>query len=119
LKTITALKNLMKEINEPNEFVLVPFLTDSSYWIFKLENARLKTLSLNLESKRSETARFDIFINGLFISEQDYVVEYRDNDIYIKFIKSRFPSVDRFGQTYVVGEDDEVVIYGDLERING
>jgi len=115
--TITDLKTLMKEINEPNEFTLVPFMNDSSFWIFKSENVRLKTLQFNLDSKR--TSRFDIFINGLFINELDYHVEYRDNDIYIKFIKERFPPFDRFGNVYEIDENDVVKINGDLERVNG
>lgn len=115
--TITDLKTLMKEINEPNEFTLVPFMNDSRYWIFQSENVRLKTLQFNLDSKR--TSRFDIFINGLFINELDYHVEYRDNDIYIKFIKERFPPFDRFGNVYEIDENDVVKINGDLERVNG
>lgn len=114
---ITSIKTLMKEINEPNEFVLLSTYTDSRYWIYKGENVRLKTLSFNLDSKR--TSRFDVFINGLFINELDYHVEYRDNDIYIKFIKERFPPLDRFGNVYELEETDEVRIKGDLERVNG
>ena len=115
--TITDLKTLMKEINEPNEYILVPYFTDSSFWIYKGENMRTKTLSFNLESKR--TSRFDIFINGLFINENDYFIEHRDNDIYIKFRKEKFPTFDRFGNVYELESTDEVKIYGDLERVNG
>lgn len=113
---ITAFKNLMKEINEPNEFTLLPFFEDSRFWVYRSQNIRLKTLSLGLDTKR--TSRFDIFINGLFINERDYFVEYRDNDIYIKFIKERFPEFDRFGNPYDIEDSDEVKIYGDLERVN-
>ena len=115
--TITDLKTLMKEINEPNEFTLVPYFIDSSFWIYKGENMRIKTLSFNLDSKR--TSRFDIFINGLFINENDYFIEHRDNDIYIKFRKEKFPPFDRFGNVFELDSDDEIKIYGDLERING
>lgn len=107
----------MKEINEPNEFILTSYFIDSRFWIYKSENVRLKTLSLNLDSKR--TSRFDVFINGLFINELDYFVEYRDNDIYIKFIKERFPPFDRFGNVFELNEQDEIRINGDLERVNG
>ena len=42
---INLLKNIMKEINEPNEFQLVSDdLTNPLYWIFKKENIRIKTL---------------------------------------------------------------------------
>jgi hypothetical protein len=115
--TITDLKTLMKEINEPNEFILTPYFTDSRFWIYKSENVRLKTLQFKLETKR--TSRFDVFINGLFINELDYHVEYRDNDIYIKFIKERFPALDRFENVFELEESDEVRIKGDLERVNG
>lgn len=114
---ITSIKNLMKEINEPNEFILNLYYVDSKFWIFKSQNVRLKTLSLGLETKR--TSRFDVFINGLYINELDYHVEYRENDIYIKFIKERFPPLDRFGNVFEIEETDEVRIKGDLERING
>jgi hypothetical protein len=46
-------------------------------------------------------------------------VEYRDNDIYIKFIKERFPALDRFKNVFELEESDEVRIKGDLERVNG
>jgi hypothetical protein len=115
--TITDLKTLMKEINEPNEFTLVPYFTDINFWIYRGENMRLKTLKFNLESKR--TSRFDIFINGLFINENDYFIEHRDNDIYIKFRKEKFPPFDRFGNVFELESSDEVKIYGDLERVNG
>lgn len=114
--TIYDLKKLMKEINEPNEFTLVPYFIDSIHWIYKLENARPKTLQFKLENKR--TSRFDVFINGLFINELDYNVEYRDNDIYIKFIKQRFPALDRFGDVYELDENDDVKISGDIEQIH-
>lgn len=113
---ITDLKTLMKEINEPNEFNLSKVFEDSRYWIYRTQNTRLKTLQFNLESKR--TSRFDVFINGLYISEVDYYVEYRDNDIYIKFIKEKFPPLDRFGNVYQIEESDDVKIKGDLEVIN-
>ena len=115
--SITSFKNLMKEINEPNDFILLSHYTDSRFWIYKGENVRLKTLSLGLETKR--TSRYDVFINGLYINELDYHVEYRDNDIYIKFIKERFPALDRFGNVYELEETDEVRIKGDIERVNG
>jgi len=114
--SITSFKNLMKEINEPNEFILDSYFTDSRFWIYRGENVTLKTLSLKLDTKR--TSRFDVFINGLFINELDYNVEYRDNDIYIKFIKEKFPPLDRFGNVYELEETDEVRIKGDLKRVN-
>ena len=114
---ITDLKNIMKEINEPNEYELfVDNLAHPYYWIFKVDGVRLKTLNSKLEQYRKPSARFDVFINGLFISENDYIFENKGNDFYIKFIKERFPEFDRFGNPYTIDENDEVKINGDVEK---
>ena len=114
---ITDLKNIMKEINEPNEYELfVDNLAHPYYWIFKVDGVRLKTLNSKLEQYRKPSARFDIFINGLFISENDYIFENKGNNFYIKFIKERFPEFDRFGNPYTIDENDEVKINGDVEK---
>ena len=85
---LTGLKNIMKEVNEPNEFELFSHdLQHPFYWIFKIEGVRLKTLYSELVDLRKPSARFDVFINGLFISENDYIVENKGNAFYIKFIK--------------------------------
>ena len=115
---VTGLKNIMKEVNEPNEFEL--FASDLQhpyYWIFKVDNVRIKTLSPQVEKLRTPTARFDVFVNGLFISENDYVQEQIENDFYINFKKINFPQFDRFGNPYVLDETDEVKINGDVENI--
>lgn len=114
---IRQLKNIMKEVNEPNEFELFAHdLNHPYFWIYKVENVRVKTLFSKLEPLRRPSARFDVFINGLFISENDYHFESKGNDFYIKFIKERFPEVDRFGNPYVLDETDEVKINGDVEK---
>jgi hypothetical protein len=115
---IRDLKNIMKEVNEPNEFELfADDLEHPFYWIFKVENVRVKTLYKELQALRKDSARFDVFINGLFIREIDYIVENRANDFYIKFIRANFPEFDRFGNAYIIDETDEVKINGDLEKI--
>ena len=115
---IRQLKNIMKEVNEPNEFELFAYdLNHAYYWIYKVENVRIKTLYSELESLRKPSARFDVFINGLFISENDYVVEQIENDFFISFKKINFPTTDRFGNPYVLDETDEVKINGDVENI--
>lgn len=115
---ITELKNLMKQINEPNEFILAPYdLANPAYWIFKKENVRLKDLKFNLIEIRPYDARYDIFINGLFISSRDYILEHQNNDIYIKFKRSNFPPLDRFGNVYEIETSDVVRIKGDIESI--
>ena len=48
----------MKEVNEPNEFEL--FIEDFEhpyYWIYKVENVRVKTLFSKLEGLRSIYSR--------------------------------------------------------------
>jgi hypothetical protein len=114
---IRQLKNIMKEVNEPNEFELFSDdLNHPYYWIFKVEGVRIKTLFSKLEEFRKPSARFDVFINGLFISENDYFFESINNNFYIKFKKSNFPELDRFGNPYTINEDDEVKINGDIEK---
>ena len=114
---INDLKGIMKEVNEPNEFELfADDLAHPYYWIFKVDGVRLKTLNSKLLEYRKPSARFDVFINGLFISENDYVVEEKTNNFYLKFIKVNFPEFDRFGTTYILDETDEVKINGDVEK---
>ena len=73
---VTGLKNIMKEVNEPNEFELESFdLLHPYYWIFRVKGVRVKTLFPKLEEYRRPSARFDVFINGLFIRDIDYVFE--------------------------------------------
>lgn len=116
--SITELKEIMKQVNEPNEFILQPYeLQHPFYWIFKISNLRVKPINKNVEHLRRNGARFDVFINGLFISENDYIVEQRINDLYIKFKRSNFPDEDRFGNPYEIEETDQIKINGDLERI--
>ena len=115
---ITELKNLMKQINEPNEFILQPYnLQHSLYWVFKKENVRSKDLKFNLIEIRPYDARYNIFINGLFISSRDYILEHENNDIYIKFKRSNVPPLDRFGNVYEIESSDVVRIKGDIESI--
>lgn len=115
---VTELKNIMKEVNEPNEFILTNYdSVHPLYWIFRVSNVRVKTLSPKVSELRKHSARFDIFINGLFIADVDYVVELIDGDFYVKFKKSNFPSVDRFGNIYEIEDTDEVKVKGDVEFI--
>ena len=114
---VKQLKNIMKEINEPNEFELFSHdLQHPFYWIFKIEGVRLKTLYSELVDLRKPSARFDVFINGLFIRDTDYVFEMVVNDFYIKFIRTQFPELDRFGDPYTIDNTDEIKINGDVEK---
>ena len=114
---IRQLKNIMKEVNEPNEFFLEPDnLQHPLYWIFKADNIRIKTLFPALEGLRNPDARFDVFINGLLISDNDYIFEMIGNDFYISFKRTNFPEFDRFGNPYTIDDTDEVKINGDVEK---
>ncbi len=113
---VTILKNVMKQINEPNEFELFFHVDEPYYWVYKVEGVRVKDLYKTMVDLRKPTARFDVFINGLFISENDYIFDQLGNDFYIKFIKNRFPELDRFGNQYILNEEDEVKIEGDVEK---
>jgi len=116
---IRQLKNIMKEVNEPNEFFLDAFdLQHPLYWVFKVDGVRVKTLFPKLEGIRKPDARFDVFINGLFISGNDYLYENEGNIFYIKFLRSNFPQFDRFGNIYSLEETDEIKISGDVEKFN-
>lgn len=123
---IFTLKNIMKEVNAPNEYVLTPFdLQHPLYWIWYVENVRLKTLDSRLTDLRKPASRFDVFINGLFIRTEDYRFRQVGNDFYIDLIKSQFPTTienpsdPNFGQPYQIEPTDEVKIKGDLENVNG
>ena len=116
---IRQLKNIMKEVNEPNEFFLDAFdLQHPLYWVFKVDGVRVKTLFPKLEGIRKPDARFDVFINGLFISGNDYLYENEGNIFYVKFLRSNFPQFDRFGNIYSLEETDEIKISGDVEKFN-
>jgi hypothetical protein len=107
---IKDLQKILKQVHEPNEFQLVSH--DSShplYYIWKIQNVKMKDLNEDLRSYRKEHARFDIFINGQYVLEKDYISEQINNDLHIKFIKVNFPY-------NIVGTDD-IKIEGDLELL--
>jgi len=115
---VTDIKNIMNEVNSPNEYELFQHdVNHPYYWIYKVQNVRIKTLASFLADLRKPSARFDVFINGLFISENDYIFEQIENNFHIKFIKKRFPILDRFGNSYEIVDTDEVKIKGDVEKI--
>ena len=122
---IKTLKNIMKEVNAPNEYELVVYdLNHPLYWIWKIDNVRIKTLDSRLRTKRKTENRFDVFVWGGYIAPRDYVFEQRGNDFYIKFIRANFPATienpndPNFGEAWQFEVTDEVKIKGDLENIN-
>jgi hypothetical protein len=109
---IKELNKILKQVHEPNEFKLVAHnMTHPLYWIWKVENARMKNLNAFLRPLRVEHARFDIFINGQYILEKDYLFEQSGKDFLIKFRKANF------AQAYDLSITDDIKLEGDLEKV--
>jgi len=81
------------------------------YWIWKIENAKMKDLDSKLRPFRKEHARFDIFINGQFILEKDYTTEQNGKDFHVKFIKANFAGA------YNLEIDDDIKLEGDVDLV--
>lgn len=105
---IKDLQKLLKQVHDPNEIQLSSHnLEHPLYFIFKGENIKLKDLDIKLRPFRKEHARFDIFINGQFILERDYIVEQDGKNLLVKFIKNNFP--------FDLSASDEIKLEGDVE----
>jgi len=102
------LEQILRQVHEPDEYRLIPHdMNHSVYWIWKLENAKLKDLDITLRGFRPEHARFDIFINGQYILEIDYDFEIPGKDILVKFKKANF--------NYSLVTSDDIKIEGDIQ----
>ena len=109
---IKELQKILKQVHEPDEYQLIPHnMTHPEYWIWKIEKAKMKDLNLNLRQFRKEHARFDIFINGQFILEKDYIAEQSGKDFHIKFIKANFAGA------YNLELDDIIKLEGDIDLL--
>jgi len=107
---VNELVKILKQVHEPDEYKLIPHdLNHSKFYIFKLENVKMKDLNTNLRQYRKEHARFDIFINGQYILEKDYIREHSGKNFMIKFIRENFP--------YIIKSTDDVKIEGDLDLV--
>lgn len=109
---IKDLQQILKQVHEPDEYKLV--LHDSEhplYFIWKLEGGKMKELNSLLHPIRPDHARFDIFINGQFILEKDYIAEQNGKDFHVKFIKANFAGY------YDVEVGDDVKLEGDIDII--
>ena len=85
---VNELVKILEQVHEPDEYQLVAHDLDHEvYYIWKLENGKMKDLNLNLREFRKEHARFDIFINGQYILERDYVTDHSGKDFLVKFKK--------------------------------
>mgnify|MGYP001084371839 CR=1 FL=1 len=107
---IKDLKKILKQVHEPDEYQLTPEnMNHPLYWIWKLANGRMKDLDTLLRGFRPEHARFDIFINGQYILEKDYITAHNGKDFLVKFLKSNFP--------YVLEASDDIKIEGDIDLV--
>ena len=109
---INELNKILKQVHEPDEYRLIPYdMNHRNYWIWKIENVKMKDLNLNLRPFRKEHARFDIFINGQYILEKDYVFEQVGKNFHVKFIKANFAGA------YDLSINDEIKLEGDLDLV--
>ena len=109
---INELNKILKQVHEPDEYRLIPHdMNHRNYWIWKIENVKMKDLNLNLRPFRKEHARFDIFINGQYILEKDYVFEQVSKNFHVKFIKANFAGA------YDLSINDEIKLEGDLDLV--
>jgi len=107
---IKELNKILKQVHEPDEYRLVPHnLTHPTYWIWKVDGVKMKDLNSNLRRFRKEHARFDIFINGQFILEKDYIAEQVNNEFHIRFIKANF--------AFNLENTDNIKLEGDIDLI--
>ena len=107
---IYDLNKILKQIEDQNEYTLIPMdMNHPLYWVWGAKNTKLKDLESFLRPLRSEHARFDIFINGQYISEKDYVMEGYNADILVKFKKANFVNA------YNIAINDNIVMKGDFE----
>lgn len=109
---INELNKILKQVHEPDEYRLIPHdMNHRNYWIWKIENVKMKDLNLNLRPFRKEHARFDIFINGQYILEKDYVFEQVGKNFHVKFIKANFAGA------YDLSINDDIKLEGDLDLV--
>jgi hypothetical protein len=109
--SVKEIKNLIEQINAPNEIQLdeVDLANDNLYYIWKATDCKLRNFDKRFEDLRQDHSKFDVFINGQFILEVDYIFSQKDNDFMIYFKKANFP--------YVLVGSDVIIIEGDIDRI--
>lgn len=107
---IKEIKTILTQVHEFDEYELVAHdMNHSLYWIWKIDNVKMKDLNTKLRPYRKEHARFDIFINGQYILERDYITEQSGNTLHIKFIKANFD--------FNLETDDEIKLEGDVDSV--
>ena len=105
---IKDLQKILLQVHAPNEYQLSEVSIEHPlYWIWSIPNAKMRDLDLKIREFRKEHARFDIFINGQYILEKDYIFEQMGKDLLVKFKKSNFP--------FTLSSSDEIKLEGDVE----
>ena len=104
---IKDLQKILLQVHAPNEYQLSEVSNEHPlYWVWSVPNAKMRDLDLKIREFRKEHARFDIFINGQYILEKDYIFEQDGKDLLVKFKKSNFP--------YVLTSTDNIKLEGDV-----
>ena len=108
--SVKEIRDVLQQLNEPNEFILEEVdLTDVNYWIWKISNCKIKDMNSRFNTLRPDHSRFDVFINGEFILDADYIFEQNGKDFFIKFKKENFG--------YSLVGSDKISVEGDLQRL--
>ena len=108
--SVKDVRRILQQLNEPNEFILEEVdLEDVNFFIYKISNCKIKDMDVRFNDLRPDHTRFDIFINGQFILDADYIFEQNGKDFFIKFKRENFD--------YSLDGNDKVFIEGDLVRL--
>ena len=104
--SVKDVRRILEQVNEPNEFQMEEVnLTDQTHFIYKVSNCKIKDMDVRFDNLRPNYW-FDIFINGQFILDTDYIFEQNGKDFFIKFKRENF--------SYTLDSNDKVFIEGDL-----
>ena len=108
--SVKDIRRVLQQLNEPNEFILEEVdLEDVNFFIYKISNCKIKDMDVRFNKLRPDHTRFDVFINGQFILDVDYIFEQSGKDFLIKFKRANFD--------YTLDSNDKVFIEGDLVRL--
>ena len=89
--SVKDIRRVLQQLNEPNEFQMEEVnLTDNTFFIYKVSNCKIKDMDVRFNDLRPDHTRFDVFINGQFILDHDYIFEQSGKDFLIKFKRLNF-----------------------------
>ena len=98
--SVKEIRDVLQQLNEPNEFIMEEVnLADVNHYIWKISNCKIKDMNNRFDNLRPDHSRFDVFINGQFILDADF----------IKFKKENF--------SYALVGSDKISVEGDLQRL--